>query len=85
MAAKLSRRAQQVLDMTAISIRFRHGLVRDRYTGREQFQWSLESGGKRISGFGAATYHELVKAGYTFRREVSGFSGIATYYHLDRS
>lgn len=80
---KLSNRAASALDILADGGKFRYGLERNSYTGREQFQWRLfGSNGGTMKGFGHATYHELVNAGFDFRREASGFTGSAAYYYL---
>jgi len=80
---KLSTRASTALDVLADGGSFRYGLERNGYTGREQFQWRLKGqNGGTIKGIGGATYNELVKNGFTFRREASGFTGSAAYYYL---
>jgi hypothetical protein len=80
---KLSSRAHTALDVLADGGSFRYGLERNSYTGREQFQWRLKShGGSTIKGIGGAAYNELVKNGFTFRREARGFTGSACYYYL---
>lgn len=83
---KLSTRAKTALDVLADGGRFRYGLERNSYTGREQFQWRLEypRGGK-VRGIGHATYHELVAAGFDFSGQSSGITGIATYYTLNHA
>jgi hypothetical protein len=80
---KMSKRAAQALDVLADGGRFRYGLERNSYTGREQFQWRLEHArGGRVHGVGGAAYRELCSKGFAFRSEAAGFTGIATYYYL---
>jgi hypothetical protein len=82
---KLSKRASDALDILADGGKFRYGLERNSYTGREQFQWRLQGAhGGTIKGFGHSTYHEIADAGFAFRRVESGFTGSAAYYHLDK-
>ena len=83
---KLSARAQIALDVLADGGSFRYGLERNSYTGREQFQWSLQvKNGGRVHGVGGATFRELEKSGFTFKSEASGFTGIATYHRLNHA
>lgn len=81
---KLSTRAANALNVLADGGSFRYGLETNSYTRREQFQWRLKAAnGFTVSGIGGATYRELVKAGFAFRSEASGFTGIATHYRLN--
>lgn len=83
---KLSKRAQQALDVLANGGEMVHRLERNHYTGREQFQtrfcanagWS-----SAVKGLGFATRTELEKAGFAFRRAHS--SSVATHYVLDHA
>lgn len=64
---KMSKRAQQALEVLANGGRYLHQLERDSYTGREQFQHRLSykttAYSAPIKGFGAATFFELQDLG----------------------
>lgn len=80
---KLSKRAQQALDVLANGGEMVHRLERNSYTGREQFEtrfcasaaWSSV-----VKGLGFATRTELEKAGFLFK--VAHRSSVATHYKL---
>lgn len=59
----LSTRARKALDVLADGGRIRHGLERNAYTGREQFEYRLQIRGANVRGFGLATFYELQEAG----------------------
>jgi hypothetical protein len=83
---KLSARAANALNVLADGGSFRYGLETNSYTRREQFQWRLKAAnGCTVRGIGGAAYRELAKAGFAFRSEASGFTGIATHYRLNPS
>lgn len=83
---RLSARATTALAVLANGGSFRYGLERNSFTGREMFGWRLKGpNGGTIRGVGGATYRELEKNGYSFRRVASGITGIATYYSLERT
>lgn len=80
---KLSKRAQQALEVLANGGEMVHRLERNSYTGREQFQtrfcasaaWS-----SAVKGLGFATRAELEDAGFRFR--IAHRSSVATHYKL---
>lgn len=78
---KLSNKCQTALNLLQGGAEFKYGLETG-WQGREQFQWSLVLKGKKIKGFGGATYKALCDAGYEFTRKPSGFTGSWTYYAL---
>jgi len=56
----LSPRAQKALAVLNAGGKFRHGLERNRYTGREQFSYRLQDAdGHTVKGVGAAAFHEV--------------------------
>lgn len=83
---KLSKRAQQALDILANGGEVVHRLERNSYTGREQFHtrfcasaaWS-----SAVKGLGFKTRCELEEAGFRFRP--SRHSSVATHYVLDHA
>ena len=80
---QLSNRAQQALDILADGGRFDYALVRNSYTGREQFQWRLRSAsGMVCKGYGHSTYHELNDAGFMGHGKPNGFTGSSTSYYI---
>lgn len=82
---KISARAALALEVLANGGKFRYGLERNNYTGREQFTWRLRGpNGGNIKGVGGATFNELVAAGFQMTRHESGFTGSACYYTLGR-
>lgn len=83
---KLSRRAQQALDLLANGGEMVHRLERNSYTGREQFQTRFCAGAgwsSVVKGLGFKTRCELEAAGFRFRRARS--SSVATHYVLDHA
>ena len=80
---KLSKRAQQALDILANGGEMVHRLERNGYTGREQFHtrfcasaaWS-----SAVKGLGHATRYELEDAGFAFR--IAHRTSVATHYKL---
>lgn len=82
---KLSTRAARALEILADGGRFDYALVRNSYTGREQFQWRLKTAsGFVVKGMGHATYHELNAAGFMGHGRPNGFTGSSTSYYLSR-
>jgi hypothetical protein len=78
----MTPRATRALEILRAGGKFRYALTTG-WQGREQFQWSLiGSNGARAHGYGHHTYHELVKAGFDFTYEPSGFTGSASYHAL---
>ncbi len=80
---KLSKRAQQALDVLANGGEMVHRLERNSYTGREQFQTrfcATAAWSSVVKGLGFATRAELEKAGFLFR--VAHRSSVATHYRL---
>lgn len=78
---KLSNRAKKALDVLADGGKFRHGLERNSYTGREQFQFRLQrQGGYVVKGVGMAAFYELEKAGLLVQHN---HTSVATYYKLN--
>lgn len=80
---KLSKRAQQALEVLANGGEMVHRLERNGYTGREQFQTRFCASGawsSVVKGLGFATRYELEGAGFSFR--VSHRSSVATHYKL---
>lgn len=83
---KLSKRAQQALDILANGGEMVHRLERNSYTGREQFHtrfcasaaWS-----SAVKGLGHATRYELEDAGFRFRP--AHHSSVSTHYVLDHA
>ncbi|HAX40611.1 MAG TPA: hypothetical protein DCY10_07035 [Clostridiales bacterium] len=77
---QLSARAQKALDVLADGGQFRHGLERNSYTGREQFQYRLQpKGGGVVKGVGIAAFYELDKLGMLV---AASSTSVATYYKL---
>lgn len=80
---KLSTRASEALNILADGGQFKYALVRNSYTGREQFKWHLQNErGFTFKGFGGATFRELESKGFAFRRVANGFTGSSTSYYL---
>ena len=80
---KLSARAALALEILADGGKFRYGLERNSYTGREQFTWRLRAAnGCNVKGVGGAAFREIEKAGFRMIRHDSGFTGSACYYTL---
>lgn len=75
----LSARALKALDVLADGGQFRHGLERNRYTGREQFQYRLQKAGRTVRGIGMAAFYELKEAGFL---AFASSTSVATYYKL---
>lgn len=75
----LSARALKALDVLADGGQFRHGLERNSYTGREQFQYRLQKGGGTVRGVGMAAFYELKNAGFL---AFASSTSVATYYKL---
>lgn len=81
---KLSRRAQEALEILANGGEMVHRLERNSYTGREQFQtrfcasaaWS-----SAVKGLGFKTRCELEDAGFRFIS--AHHSSVSTHYKLD--
>ena len=80
---KLSKRAQQALEILANGGEMVHRLERNGYTGREQFQTRFcasASWSSAVKGLGHATRFELEDAGFAFR--VAHRSSVSTHYKL---
>jgi hypothetical protein len=75
----LSARARKALDALADGGQFRHGLERNSYTGREQFQYRLQKSGSTVRGIGMAAFYELKNAGMI---AYASSTSVATYYKL---
>lgn len=75
----LSARALKALDVLADGGQFRHGLERNRYTGREQFRYRLQKTGHTVRGIGMAAFYELKEAGFL---AFASSTSVATYYKL---
>jgi hypothetical protein len=76
----LSNRARQALDVLADGGQFAYRLERNRYTGREQWEYRLLDTSKNVvRGIGRAAFRELEAAGMLFLAD--SFS-VATYYGL---
>ena len=81
---KLSRRAQQALEILANGGHMVHRLERNSYTGREQFHTRFclnHAWGSAVKGLGFKTRCELEDAG--FRLVAFDWSSVATRYKLD--
>jgi len=82
---KLSKRAQQALDLLANGGEIQHRLERNGYTGREQFETrfcATTAWSSAVKGLGFATRTELEKAGFRFR--VAHRTSVSTHYALDQ-
>lgn len=80
---KLSKRAQQALEVLANGGEMVHRLERNSYTGREQFQTRFcasAAWNSAVKGLGFATRTELEDAGFRFR--IAHSSSVATHYKL---
>ena len=81
---KLSNHAQAALEVLKEGGWFKYSLVRNSFTGREQFQWRLHRvGGFTVKGYGHHTFHELNNAGFMGYGEPSGFIGTNAIYRLN--
>ncbi len=83
---KLSKRAQQALDVLANGGEMVHRLERNSYTGREQFQTRFcasAAWNSAVKGLGFATRTELENAGFRFRQ--AHRSSVSTHYVLDHA
>jgi len=81
---RLSKRAQQALDLLANGGEMVHRLERNRYTGREQFHTRFcvsAAWNGAVKGLGFKTRCELEDAGFRFR--IAHSSSVATHYKLD--
>lgn len=80
---KLSKRAQQALEVLSNGGEMVHRLERNSYTGREQFETRFcasAAWNSVVKGLGFATRTELEKAGFRFR--IAHSSSVATHYKL---
>lgn len=80
---KLSRRAQQALEILSNGGEMVHRLERNGYTGREQFQTRFcvsAAWNSAVKGLGSATRYELEDAGFRF--QIAHSSSVATHYKL---
>jgi hypothetical protein len=80
---KLSKRAQQALDLLANGGQMVERLERNSYTGREQFhlRFCANAGWhSAVKGLGYATRRELEAAGFSFRIHHS--TSVSTSYKL---
>lgn len=77
---KLSKRAQQALDLLADGGRMVERLERNSYTGREQFHTRFVIGGQVVRGLGVKTKFELQDAG--FHLKPVHWTSVSTYYAL---
>ncbi len=83
---KLSRRAEQALEILANGGEMVHRLERNNYTGREQFQtrFCINAGwSSAVKGLGFKTRCELEDAGFRFIPV--NRSSVSTHYKLDHS
>ena len=83
---KLSKRAQEALDVLADGGRFVNRLERNSYTGREQFHMRLQrtaAWSSTVPGIGFATYRELTDLGFLVR-DFAGGSSVTEPYKLAR-
>lgn len=81
---KMSNRAKTALDILGDGGCFNYALVRNGFTGREQFQWCLRTrSGGVVKGFGHSTYHELNNLGFMGHGKPNGFTGSSTSYYLN--
>lgn len=78
---KLSRRAQQALDLLADGGTVTYKLERNSYTGREQFVRRFRKNGQIVAGLGHATFQELERAGFNF--VATARWSVGTEYKLD--
>lgn len=81
---KLSRRAQQALEILANGGEMVHRQERNSYTGRDQFQTRFcasAAWGSAVKGLGFKTRCELEDAGYRF--VPTHRSSVSTSYKLD--
>lgn len=81
---KMSKRAQEALNVLADGGRFVNRLERNSYTGREQFHMRLQRTGgwsSTVPGIGHATFHELMKLGFLVR-DFGGGSSVTEPYKL---
>lgn len=81
---KLSRRAEQALEILSNGGEMVHRLERNGYTGREQFQTRFcVSGawGSAVKGLGFKTRCELEDAGFQFI--ATHHTSVSTHYKLD--
>lgn len=81
---KMSRRAQEALEVLADGGRFVNRLERNSYTGREQFHMRLQRSAawsSTVPGFGHATFHELMTLGFLVR-DFAGGSSVTEPYKL---
>lgn len=78
---KLSNRAKQALEILSNGGKFRHGLERNSYTGRDQFTYRLQHNGQTIKGMGFSTFQELSKNG--FLADAGGSTSVSSYYKLN--
>lgn len=81
---KLSRRAEQALEILANGGEMVHRLERNGYTGRDQFQTRFctsAAWGSAVKGLGFKTRCELEDAGFRF---IAAYhSSVSTHYKLD--
>ncbi len=80
---KLSKRAEQALEILANGGEMVHRLERNGYTGREQFQTRFcasKASGSVVKGLGFKTRCELEDAGFRFKPV--HFTSVSTYYRL---
>lgn len=80
---KLSKKAQQVIELMKNGAFWRHQLETNSFTRREQFKHRLVQPGQgNIAGFGAITFYELEDAKLLKRKECVKTSAYPTEYEL---
>lgn len=83
---KLSKRAQQALEILANGGEMVHRLERNSYTGREQFATRFcasRAWSSAVKGLSFKTRYELEDAGFRFVQV--NHTSVSTYYKLDHA
>jgi hypothetical protein len=80
---ELSTRAKKAYVILFGGGKFVQRLERDRYTGREQWKYHLETNeGIKISGFGVTTFYELDNLGLL---SLDNSTSVSSYYRLNKN